>query len=78
MLDNAKFTSEEALVSRNRGLVRKPPAIERNFLAICSDHGEVWVAKSGHHISSTDTVGYEADLEWQPIAFAARNIDRKF
>ena len=63
---------------RNTDLCRPSLAVERNFLAVCPDHGGVWVAKSGHHISSKDAIGYEADSEWQQIAFAIRNLGRQF
>ena len=78
VLIDLRFESEEALISPSEGLERRPLTVERNFSGICPQHGEVWVAATGHHISSRNTIGYEADAEWQKIAFAARNIDRKF
>jgi hypothetical protein len=29
--------------------------------------GDVWVTKEGHHVSSDETVAYEATEEWQEI-----------
>ncbi|GEM_PF-3940531 len=78
VLHNLRFQTEEALVSRTSGLVRKPLAVERTFSGICPEHGEMWVAASGHHISSSETIGYEADADWQKVAFAVRNVGRKF
>jgi hypothetical protein len=77
LLNEPQFKSEEAVISPGQ-LVRKPLGVERNFSAICPEHGECWVAESGHHISSPNTVGYEVDATWQEIAFAVRNVDRKF
>ena len=76
VLTDLGFESEEALVSSGQ-LVRKPLAVERNFVASCPDHGSVWLAASGHHVSSEETVGYELIDSWQAIAFAVRNVDRK-
>ena len=71
------FISEEALVS-DKGFVRKPKAVSRNRWASCPVHGKVWLASPGHHITSSETVGYVADKPWQEDAFAVMNIDRKF
>ncbi len=69
-----EFTSEEALVSSAKGLVRKPKAVRRIFRATCPDHGKVSVADYGHHITSSEAVGFIADEEWQQIAFAVMEL----
>jgi hypothetical protein len=77
LLNEPKFKSEEALFLPISGWVRKPTVVDRNFLGMCPDHGEIWVAVSGHHISSCDTVGYELNAEsGNQIAFAVRNVNR--
>jgi len=81
ILSDLSFKGEEAFDSR--GFVRKPRTLERNFVGLCPDHGEVWLAKPGHHITESrrmgtvDAVFFEIDADWQNIAFAVRNLDRK-
>jgi hypothetical protein len=76
-VDNPRFQTEEALI-RPAGLTRKPLAVERTFAAKCPLHGEVWVTKEGHHVSSDETAAYEATEEWQEIAFAVRGNGRNY
>jgi hypothetical protein len=77
---DVRFIREGALVTPATAmLTRKPLAVQRAYSGICPTHGNVTVIVDGHHVTDrkapdggrvTDTVGYEANDEWQLVTFA--------
>jgi hypothetical protein len=75
-----RFIHEAALVGPSTAmLTRKPLAVQRVFSGTCTTHGKVTLIADGHQVTErktldgdrvTDTVGYEANKEWQSVAFA--------
>jgi hypothetical protein len=66
---SARQFIREAGLARPGTWVRKPLAVLRAFSAICPIHGKVTMVDDGHHVND-DTVEYEANEEWQSVAFA--------